>query len=841
MNNSDWALETNSQQSSGEWELESPGQQQEEQQEGLLSKAARYPMQVVKAAPYLSPVFGIADLTSSVQAGGAVQETLNDLEDLYSRGLLTEKEYNESVQKVSSQHPEEIAPTLHNLYSLVEKRTGLPLEAKNWFQKFTEIGATAAASYAGGSVPQRMVAMLSVPTAREGLIAAGTPEPVANIISALFMDPIALSKTLKDLASKPFQAAVRPAAKTAEKVISAAERFVPEAPAEPRAIGTVSKISSKPISEISEQVSLATKGLAEEELAARELQKTQLISDAEKRARAEMEAEARNIRPVPKEPELIIEQPTSKPTSEVEIQVGERKPIHEKVSDIFTKEDVKNSTEGGRRLKTEVSEIADKKYKEVNAAYEDAKYFMDEPVEDDIGLKEWAANARRELGPSKLDNSAEASLRKWLKLISKKTFKTNQEKINLIQKINSFVDYSMPHGSDAKKIFEPLKKQLNLSVERTASDASLEAWQGAKAKYAQWQKDFANPTISKLRDIENVEYKNLFESVQDHDSFAAVQRVFSLDPSKAETLQILKKNLVRRQLDPYVKNPRRIGELAYHEELNELVPYLSENERGAVSKAFEEERYATAGIEAERASVIEKERAARAEHSYNLQRKRALRNEEKAKIREIKQANVEAKKKIKARNAELEAEKKEIAKKFSKQDQVVLNSKEIEARMDRVDSAREVQKVVEKTKNGKELYQELVRRKASEKLFGNKPVNSKDLAKGLKDIETRRWLVEMMGQEEVTALEGLSSEWTSFDNYIEKYGDPKKYPWIYDAFKESGFSGFKALNKFVLQNILHPQRIRNVLKTIKKPISAAAKSQNLPGPSAAKNQVNQSP
>lgn len=141
-----------------------------------------------------------ANTILDVSAGGAKRETLNELEDLKDRGLLSPKKYEESVKKVESQDVEGFAPTLENLSRLIEHTTGIPTEAKTKLQKdinsISEIfGFTKGAGYAKGLMQAGTSTAISR-TAKE----AGVPEPVADIAGVL-VGPKLVSSVVKEIKS----------------------------------------------------------------------------------------------------------------------------------------------------------------------------------------------------------------------------------------------------------------------------------------------------------------------------------------------------------------------------------------------------------------------------------------------------------------------------------------------------------------------------------------------------------------------------------------------------------------------------------------------------------------
>ena len=74
-----------------------------------------------------------------------------------------------------------IVPTVSNIASKIEEKTGLPLEPKTKTQKSLRLGSMAA-KFQPGSMSQKATAGVVAPTVSQVSQAAGLPEPFADIL-----------------------------------------------------------------------------------------------------------------------------------------------------------------------------------------------------------------------------------------------------------------------------------------------------------------------------------------------------------------------------------------------------------------------------------------------------------------------------------------------------------------------------------------------------------------------------------------------------------------------------------------------------------------------------------
>lgn len=150
-----------------------------EKPEGLLKSSVR------TAAQY---PLGAAEATGpGLVAGGlhflGLGEVL-DPEEMERIKEISEREgvpFNEEKYKEAAQNALDYFPTVANIAREVEKKTGIPLEPKEWYQKALRL-ASGVGTGLPGSVSQKIVAGTTAAGVSQGLQKAGVPEPFADLL-----------------------------------------------------------------------------------------------------------------------------------------------------------------------------------------------------------------------------------------------------------------------------------------------------------------------------------------------------------------------------------------------------------------------------------------------------------------------------------------------------------------------------------------------------------------------------------------------------------------------------------------------------------------------------------
>lgn len=131
---------------------------------------------------------GIAEGTKEGIAGGIWhllgQGEVNDPEELERIKAISEREgvpFDEEAYEEAGRRALGTLPTVSNIASKIEEKTGLPLEPKSKTQKALRLGSTAA-KFQPGAASQKATAGIVAPLVSQGSQAVGLPEPFADIL-----------------------------------------------------------------------------------------------------------------------------------------------------------------------------------------------------------------------------------------------------------------------------------------------------------------------------------------------------------------------------------------------------------------------------------------------------------------------------------------------------------------------------------------------------------------------------------------------------------------------------------------------------------------------------------
>lgn len=147
---------------------------QEPWYKSLARTLYQIPSGLAQASTYPMDIFNI------LATGGALdEEGIQELERAAERqGIpFNRDEYINAVMQQS-----QYIPTQSNIERIVEEKTGLPLTPKTGLQKGVKFASTGA-GFTPGSLSQKVVGGATAEGLKEGLIYAGVPEPVAELVA----------------------------------------------------------------------------------------------------------------------------------------------------------------------------------------------------------------------------------------------------------------------------------------------------------------------------------------------------------------------------------------------------------------------------------------------------------------------------------------------------------------------------------------------------------------------------------------------------------------------------------------------------------------------------------
>jgi len=546
-------------------------------------------LQFLKGVPLLSKPIAIGNFLLSIASTEGKAEALDDLEEWKHKGYINDEEY----QKIKNDVHKELTPTLGGLYQGVEEKTGIPLEAKEGYQKnieqFSEIAALK-----GGAIPQRFLSGVTAPIVTETMKNNGMPEPLARLTGDI--------TGLGLIKGQQSPSGVRPGEppQIGQKSIPSGG-IPPGEPLNPNLNRGLVPVTPSSVNESMTSIppyqlgKTIQQGLKEPPPFPTKFQNPPPPT------------------PVKYEPPAEIEQPKFDPFIPKEVQVhSARDSIHlpegldNDVGNVFINRFEPNNKTGGVDLIGIIENIERPIRDNIKEAYNNALNIMGDQKSLPTELVKSAIKELNEIEktPEALRTTVEKKAIPAINsIIDEMTQKDQEGNIQFIipikdsvlyrrrQEISDLADYEFinPSGKktptgEFKRLVNAINDQLEASAKESKNIESYEAIRYANNLYKRtWAEPFQNDQILPYRSKEkNINHASLFEKSINIDTFNALQNALrQSDTAEARNMeQLLKRNLVSHELRPYITNPEKINEtpLEFREKLREISSVVTGDE-----------------------------------------------------------------------------------------------------------------------------------------------------------------------------------------------------------------------------------------------------------------------
>lgn len=545
-------------------------------------------LQFLKGVPLLSKPIAIGNFLLSIASTEGKAEALDDLEEWKHKGYINDDEY----KRIKNDVNKELTPTLGGIYKGVEEKTGIPLEAKEGYQKnieqFSEIAALR-----GGEIPQRLLAGVAAPMVTGSLENKGMPEPLARLTGDI----------------------------TALGLFSGNKSAPQSIPGEPPPMGRRSISGNVPPGEpppqnLNREMVPVTPSSVNESMTS--IPPYQLGKTIQQGLKEPPPFPTKFQKPPPPtpvkyEPPAEIEQPKFDPFIPKEVQVhSARDSIHlpegldNDVGNVFINRFEPNNRTGGGDLIGTIENIERPIRDSIKEAYDNASKLIGDQKSIPTELVKSLVKELNEIQktPEALRTTVEKKAIPAINsIIDEMTQKDPEGNIQFIipikdsvlhsrrQEISDLADYEFINPSGKKTPtgeFKRLVKLINEQLEKSAKDSknieSYEAIRYANNLYKRtWAEPFQNDQILPYRSQEkNINHASLFEKSINIDTFKALQDALrQSDTAEARNMeQLLKRNLVSHELRPYITNPEKINEtpLEFREKLREISSAVTSDE-----------------------------------------------------------------------------------------------------------------------------------------------------------------------------------------------------------------------------------------------------------------------
>jgi hypothetical protein len=748
---------------------EMPGTEKTEKPEGFFT--ARTGLQALKGAPFAIPFVGKA-LALHQALNPSAQEARDyadeELFNAFHNGFITEAQYEKALKDVASANVEEGAPTLRNLYSAIEKTTGLPLEAKTKAQRGIEFGSEVGA-LGKGTLAYR---------AKTGAIAGGLHEKAEDIgIPSWLSDP-----TLMALALLGNQAGYSAGFRRARP---------PGTPPPPSGVGTSTSTDIVPTGNAQTVMSSHRVGemikaiIPQEEPPSTEMTRREPKPITPSAYTLPPEPPAQNERtiPVPQPIPSKAETGETLPVKKGGPDIGYR-PVdypeptpQQKALQVITKNEVSSPTAGGFAQKSRILENSRQFRETVEKAYKESRLqagVVQGPVPDTARKVSEIISALKELDPMKM-SAQQKKLLDYATSVQKTLGSPGggyqevsaQNLISEVQNINSLIKSEYEHG-DPSNIFVPLKNALEKGADSLlAGTKGEQAWLHAKAKNTEWHSIFDNDHVNPFRSMNNKDYESLFHSAENVDAYNDIQKALTtMGGEEGRTLaQIAKRTMVEKILAPYLEEPLKARSQKFRKDLQRLEFQITPQEAKGIDKALTEKRMGWRKVSVkpreEKKTIVSPEREETEKFLSRLKKEELSQRKEHAeKINKRKETHLE------------ERSRKWHVSRETEQKLLGMSEESVARHALTISGLREVGKMLSKYENGEKVFNTIRQWGADRVLTGGKnDATVADMLKVLGDVDKRAYLAEATSSDNVRRLAQRLKTMEKFERLSQKQID----------------------------------------------------------------------
>lgn len=270
------------------------------------------------------------------------------------------------------------------------------------------------------------------------------------------------------------------------------------------------------------------------------------------------------------------------------------------VGDVFSPERFYNTTQAGRAIRNEISNIDEEVYRGVNELYANSRALnaeieniqpqlvnrleatiaelneIPEPSDVQRRLLRTANNVVNRLAQYEnvLDEAGNVIGRE----ITGYTPINNQTLIQQVQSLRQIIDYDFAHGN-TKNIFRPIINDLEdaaiRSAEQVGRPEAAEALREAKRAYRTWVEAFDNDYVRPFRDASNQDFSKLFRSTLDFDESNMVREILNLSENGQRLWAASQREIIEKHLGKYFDNPRAAQGREFDKAMRELEAVIS--------------------------------------------------------------------------------------------------------------------------------------------------------------------------------------------------------------------------------------------------------------------------
>lgn len=602
------------------------GKEKPPEEEGWVKNAFRKALQVPAALAQIpSSILDFIDIMGTGNAYNEMQELQREiprLKEIWPNADWdkVEKLTDEEIAKAAHSASENF-PTQHKAEEFIERKTGLPLQAKTRADQLIRLGTTAGAlkqgpaalkSPSGGvleraspSFGSRAAASVVAPLVSANIEKAGAPawlSDLAGLFAGNLLPKLPGKQTSGEMAealigkepigTRPF--------KTAESISQEAEDIIrsrgggggpppappspPPAPIKPEPAPLIPK-KAEPIPE-------------------------PLLADVK-------------VEPLPQPKPVKVEVPEV-PTSGEGSLAGrikkEKTPTQDidKLGKVVSKEPLQSSAQTGRTLAETIKENAKEAKIPVTAAYKEAEAATAAHSDVYDGLAKNIDEFIQKLELTEKRNAAQEAVYQQAKTIQDMIGKPgalleeNAQKLVLqADAMAQMVNYELPYTgykSQIKGLVKSVNEAVIESLESAGKTSEAEVVKNADKMYAQWADRFLGDELTPYLERKNLNPESLFEKpTSDVATHRAVRK--AVGNNSDPLVQRIDSNVVKQEMGKYFENPELVNSTQYQKDIVDLAERIGKEEVGQVDHflrnrktAFEKQK----SLKEERGSFVKR-------------------------------------------------------------------------------------------------------------------------------------------------------------------------------------------------------------------------------------------
>lgn len=254
-----------------------------------------------------------------------------------------------------------------------------------------------------------------------------------------------------------------------------------------------------------------------------------------------------------------------------------------------------NPRVASQAIRGEINSLSENQYKEINKAFDLAR----ELNADISEIHPPFINKLEELVEEINKIPEPSSVQKDLRTIAKKFINrgTVKEKgkivgyrpldnaslIGQIQSNHQKIKHDYVQGQPANAYLH-LNNLISEALESTAVSfpEAVEAFRNAQSMYKNWADVFKSSEMMPWRDPARKDFISLLKKIENPDQLKAFEPILSQTPKGEKLYEMLVRDYVEKELEPFIQNPKKIGGLDFERKMREVGVVLSPSQRGAI-------------------------------------------------------------------------------------------------------------------------------------------------------------------------------------------------------------------------------------------------------------------